>query len=494
MSDEEALAVVRDLKVMSRARPADKQRLVELLQRSGEVVAVTGDGTNDAPALNYAHVGLSLGSGTNVAKNASDITILDDSFRSIVQAVMWGRSLYKNIQRFIFFQLVVNVTALLLVLGGSVIGTELPLTVTQILWVNLIMDTFAAMALASLPPSREVMHQPPRSQADFIITPGMVRGILGLGVLFFVVMFVYLYKIDVRRRHRHPRADHLLHHLRHAAVVEPAERPHAGLLPLRLPLPVPLSRAAAGAADDPRGPVAHRHLRRYDVPHRSPVAPHLAVYHRRHLARALAGRGLPTDSETMEKIGFAATIGMFDGVHRGHQFVIRQLVEQARQHGLLPLVVTFDASPRGEQVLTPLDEKLRLIRQTGVDHIEVLSFTPELKAMTAREFMARELCDRLGVRLLLTGYDNRFGRNRETGFDDYVRYGRELGVEVLGLPAEGAVSSSHIRQLLTEGAVARQPSVWVTLYHQRSCRPMGSTSARGWASPLPISYPTTAVS
>ena len=196
MSDEEALAVVRDLKVMSRARPADKQRLVELLQRSGEVVAVTGDGTNDAPALNYAHVGLSLGSGTNVAKNASDITILDDSFRSIVQAVMWGRSLYKNIQRFIFFQLVVNVTALLLVLGGSVIGTELPLTVTQILWVNLIMDTFAAMALASLPPSREFMHQPPRSQADFIITPGMVRGILGLGILFFVVMFVYLYKIE----------------------------------------------------------------------------------------------------------------------------------------------------------------------------------------------------------------------------------------------------------------------------------------------------------
>jgi Ca2+-transporting ATPase len=196
MSDEEALAVVRDLKVMSRARPADKQRLVELLQRSGEVVAVTGDGTNDAPALNYAHVGLSLGSGTNVAKNASDITILDDSFRSIVQAVMWGRSLYKNIQRFIFFQLVVNVTALLLVLGGSVIGTELPLTVTQILWVNLIMDTFAAMALASLPPSREFMHQPPRSQTDFIITPSMVRGILGLGILFFVVMFVYLYKIE----------------------------------------------------------------------------------------------------------------------------------------------------------------------------------------------------------------------------------------------------------------------------------------------------------
>ena len=197
LSDEEALEVVRDLKVMSRARPSDKQRLVALLQQRGEVVAVTGDGTNDAPALNHAHVGMSLGSGTNVAKNASDITLIDDSFRSIVQAVMWGRSLYKNIQRFIFFQLVVNVAALLLVLAGSIIGTELPLTVTQILWVNLIMDTFAAMALASLPPSREVMHQRPRSQDDFIITPGMMRGVIGLGVLFAAAMFVYLYRIEM---------------------------------------------------------------------------------------------------------------------------------------------------------------------------------------------------------------------------------------------------------------------------------------------------------
>ena len=197
LSDEEALKRVHDLKVMSRARPTDKQRLVQLLQQQGEVVAVTGDGTNDAPALNHAHVGLSLGSGTNVAKNASDITLIDDSFRSIVQAVMWGRSLYKNIQRFIFFQLVVNVAALLLVLAGSVIGTELPLTVTQILWVNLIMDTFAAMALASLPPSREVMHQKPRSQNDFIITPGMMRGVIGIGTLFAAAMFVYLYKIEM---------------------------------------------------------------------------------------------------------------------------------------------------------------------------------------------------------------------------------------------------------------------------------------------------------
>lgn len=188
MSDEEALQRITSLKVMSRARPTDKQRLVSLLQQQGEVVAVTGDGTNDAPALNRAHVGLSLGSGTSVAMQASDITLIDDSFRSIVQAVMWGRSLYKNIQRFVFFQLVVNVTALLLVLFGSLIGTELPLTITQILWINLIMDTFAAMALASLPPSREVMHERPRSRDAFIITHGMMRGIGFIGGLFFIFM------------------------------------------------------------------------------------------------------------------------------------------------------------------------------------------------------------------------------------------------------------------------------------------------------------------
>ena len=193
MSEEEALECAGRLKVMSRARPSDKQRLVQMLQKCGEIVAVTGDGTNDAPALNYAHVGLSLGSGTSVAKEASDMTLLDDSFRSIVNAVMWGRSLYKNIQRFLFFQLVVNVTALLLVLGGSIVGTELPLTVTQILWVNLIMDTFAAMALASLPPSREVMNDKPRSRNAFIITRGMWRGILGIGILFFVVLFAMFY-------------------------------------------------------------------------------------------------------------------------------------------------------------------------------------------------------------------------------------------------------------------------------------------------------------
>ena len=192
LSDEEAYERAKDIHVMSRARPTDKQRLVAMLQKRGEVVAVTGDGTNDAPALHYAHVGLSLGSGTSVAKEASDMTLLDDSFKSIANAVMWGRSLYRNLQRFLFFQLVVNVAALLLVLGGSVIGTEMPLTVTQILWVNLIMDTFAALALASLPPSHEVMKDKPRKASDFIINKSIGFGILFCGIVFFLVMFALL--------------------------------------------------------------------------------------------------------------------------------------------------------------------------------------------------------------------------------------------------------------------------------------------------------------
>lgn len=192
LSDEEAYERAKDIRVMSRARPTDKQRLVAMLQKRGEVVAVTGDGTNDAPALHYAHVGLSLGSGTSVAKEASDMTLLDDSFKSIANAVMWGRSLYRNLQRFLFFQLVVNVAALLLVLGGSVIGTEMPLTVTQILWVNLIMDTFAALALASLPPSHEVMKEKPRKASDFIINKSIGFGILFCGIVFFLVMFALL--------------------------------------------------------------------------------------------------------------------------------------------------------------------------------------------------------------------------------------------------------------------------------------------------------------
>lgn len=192
LSDEEAYERAKDIRVMSRAHPTDKQRLVAMLQKRGEVVAVTGDGTNDAPALHYAHVGLSLGSGTSVAKEASDMTLLDDSFKSIANAVMWGRSLYRNLQRFLFFQLVVNVAALLLVLGGSVIGTEMPLTVTQILWVNLIMDTFAALALASLPPSHEVMKDKPRKASDFIINKSIGFGILFCGIVFFLVMFALL--------------------------------------------------------------------------------------------------------------------------------------------------------------------------------------------------------------------------------------------------------------------------------------------------------------
>lgn len=193
LTDEEALDRVMDLKIMSRARPTDKQRLVQLLQQKGAVVAVTGDGTNDAPALNHAQVGLSMGTGTSVAKEASDITLLDDSFNSIGTAVMWGRSLYKNIQRFIVFQLTINFVALLIVLLGSIVGTDLPLTVTQMLWVNLIMDTFAALALASIPPSESVMNEKPRKSSDFIITPSMRNNILGVGMIFLVLLMGMLF-------------------------------------------------------------------------------------------------------------------------------------------------------------------------------------------------------------------------------------------------------------------------------------------------------------
>ena len=196
LSDEEALDRVMDLKIMSRARPTDKQRLVQLLQQKGAVVAVTGDGTNDAPALNHAQVGLSMGTGTSVAKEASDITLLDDSFNSIGTAVMWGRSLYKNIQRFIVFQLTINFVALLIVLLGSMIGTELPLTVTQMLWVNLIMDTFAALALASIPPSETVMQEKPRRSTDFIISKAMRNNILGVGTIFLAVLLGMIYYFD----------------------------------------------------------------------------------------------------------------------------------------------------------------------------------------------------------------------------------------------------------------------------------------------------------
>lgn len=196
LSDSEALGRVMDLKIMCRARPTDKQRLVQLLQQQGAVVAVTGDGTNDAPALKAAQVGLSMGDGTSVAKEASDITILDNSFGSITRAVMWGRSLYRNIQKFLLFQLTINVAACLIVLLGSLIGTESPLTITQMLWVNLIMDTFAAGALASLPPNENVMKDKPRrsgKNGDFIITRPMAYAIFGVGIAFVAVLMGLLF-------------------------------------------------------------------------------------------------------------------------------------------------------------------------------------------------------------------------------------------------------------------------------------------------------------
>lgn len=198
--DEEVKPRLSALKIMSRARPNDKDRLVRMLKARGEVVAVTGDGTNDAPALNAADVGLSMGDGTAVAKEASDMTILDSSFKSIAEAVMWGRSLYKNIQRFITFQMTINVSACLIVLVGAFLGTESPLTVTQILWVNLIMDTFAALALASLPPSKDVLKEKPRKLTDSIISPSMAASIFGVGILFtagLLALLVYFQHADI---------------------------------------------------------------------------------------------------------------------------------------------------------------------------------------------------------------------------------------------------------------------------------------------------------
>jgi Ca2+-transporting ATPase len=196
LEGEALTEAVRHLKVLSRARPMDKTRLVTTLQSIGEVVAVTGDGTNDAPALNYANVGLAMGSGTDIAKEASDIVLLDDSFRSIVNAVMWGRSLYQNIQRFILFQLTINVAALGIALLGPFIGVEFPLTVIQMLWINLIMDTFASLALATEPARWDVMRRKPRQSTDFIITRDMGRRIIGLGVSVIVVSVIFLLAIN----------------------------------------------------------------------------------------------------------------------------------------------------------------------------------------------------------------------------------------------------------------------------------------------------------
>lgn len=196
LSDEEALNRIAKLKIMSRARPLDKQRLVRLLQKCGEVVAVTGDGTNDAPALNFAQVGLSMGSGTAVAKEASDITLIDDSFGSIVTAVMWGRSLYKNIQRFVGYQLTISLTAMLITLAGSLLCDEMPLTVTQILWINLIIDTFASLALSTIPPTMRVMKDKPRKPSDFIINKSLLRNIIISTICFSILMLALMFRYD----------------------------------------------------------------------------------------------------------------------------------------------------------------------------------------------------------------------------------------------------------------------------------------------------------
>lgn len=202
MSDEELKERIGSLKILSRARPLDKQRLVQLLQRNGEVVAVTGDGTNDAPALNFANVGLSMGSGTSVAKDASDITLLNDSFASIATAVMWGRSLYRNIQRFVLFQLTINVVAIAVCFIGAIIESVIPLTVTQILWVNIIMDTFAAMAFSSLPPSHEVMKEQPRRPSDFIVSKRMAWMIFGVGIPMVLAMLTMFLRWEAPTLHQ----------------------------------------------------------------------------------------------------------------------------------------------------------------------------------------------------------------------------------------------------------------------------------------------------
>ena len=194
LSDEEALNRIASIKVMSRARPMDKQRFVKLLQEKGAVVAVTGDGTNDVPALNRAQVGLSMGSGTSIAKEASDITLIDDSFRSIATAVMWGRSLYKNIQRFLAFQLTISLTALAISMVGSFLDTDIPLTVTQILWINLIVDTFASLALSTIPPSADVMKEQPRKSSDFILSRFVKKSVgITAGIFFAVLLGILFY-------------------------------------------------------------------------------------------------------------------------------------------------------------------------------------------------------------------------------------------------------------------------------------------------------------
>ena len=267
---------------MSRARPTDKQRLVQLLQQKGAVVAVTGDGTNDAPALNHAQVGLSMGTGTSVAKEASDITLLDDSFNSIGTAVMWGRSLYKNIQRFIVFQLTINFVALLIVLLGSVIGTELPLTVTQMLWVNLIMDTFAALALASIPPSETVMLEKPRRSTDFIISKAMRSNIIGVGSIFphRIARNDLLFRPQYARNEC-TQPDYFLHLLCHAAILESVQCPCIRYYRFGIQGTFQIVWDGAYCTGYSCRTIPHRTIRWSRIPHGTARLANLASYYRR---------------------------------------------------------------------------------------------------------------------------------------------------------------------------------------------------------------------
>ena len=504
LSDVEAEQVAKSLLVMSRARPTDKQRLVQILQKQGNIVAVTGDGTNDAPALNYAHVGLSLGSGTSVAKQASDMTLTDDSFGSIASAVMWGRSLFRNIQRFLFFQLVVNVAALLLVIGGACIGTEMPLTVTQILWVNLIMDTFAAMALASLAPSKNVMKDKPRNQNDFIITKKMFAYIFSWGVAFAVLMLGILWYFE--RNNLVDRHELTIFftifvmlqfwNLFNAKSLNAGESAFKGLgrnggnrgflFVLLMIIFGQVLIVTFGGEMFRTEPLS--------------LFEWLAIIVSTSLIVVIGQtwrwvRDLSKEKRlNSNKEESSATVGFFDGVHKGHQFVLQQLADDANEHNLKPLVVTFRQHPRQvlqkdfvPKLLTTFDEKLRLIKSFGIDNIVSIDFTADFAQQTAEEFM-QMLHDGHGVRRLLIGYDNRFGRDRSQGFDDYVRIGKRIGIEVVRLKAlEGDgpnASSSVVRRLLGEGDIEKATEY---LGHSYS---LAGVVVRGYGEGKKLGFPT----
>lgn len=510
LSDEEAENVAKSLIVMSRARPTDKQRLVQILQKLGNIVAVTGDGTNDAPALNYAHVGLSLGSGTSVAKQASDMTLIDDSFGSIASAVMWGRSLFRNIQRFLFFQLVVNVAALLLVIGGACIGKEMPLTVTQILWVNLIMDTFAAMALASLAPSKSVMKDEPRNQKAFIISKKMFGYILFWGVTFAISMLCLLFYYEHKDTGGYVDAHELTKfftvfvmlqfwNLFNAKALYSGESALKGfgrkggnrgfLLVLMMILVGQILIVTFGGEMFRTNPLSIAEWTKITLSTSVVLWIGEVWRYLKHTRKSHTDTPSPTDGAV-----YAATVGFFDGVHKGHQYVLARLVHDARDHGMQSLVVTFRQHPRQvlqkdfiPKLLSPYKDKKHLLAQTGVDKIEGLTFTKEFASLSAREFM-QLLHDTYNVRRLLIGYDNRFGRNRSETFEDYVRIGKEIGIEVVCLDALGSngqnISSSLVRRLLAEGDIAEAN---INLAHEFGFE---GTVVRGFGEGRKLGFPT----